>query len=123
MEYTENYHLNQWEPTDRVLREDFNEDNRKIDAALNGKTEIVIGSYDGNSSSYTSSQEITLGWKPQAVLVFATKATSGELQDLPAQMATAAHSGTSLSISETGFIVQNYLNMTYLSPYRYWAIR
>lgn len=35
MTKTTNYQLNQWEPTDRVLREDFNADNRKIDAALN----------------------------------------------------------------------------------------
>ena len=34
MNYTENYQLNQWEPADRVLRTDFNEDNRKIDEAL-----------------------------------------------------------------------------------------
>ena len=34
MNYTQNYQLNQWEASDRVLREDFNRDNRKIDAAL-----------------------------------------------------------------------------------------
>ena len=34
MNYTQNYQLNQWEASDRVLREDFNSDNRKIDAAL-----------------------------------------------------------------------------------------
>ena len=32
--YTPNYHLNQWEPGDAVLRADFNEDNAKIDAAI-----------------------------------------------------------------------------------------
>ena len=35
MTKTEHYHINQWEPADRVLREDFNRDNEKIDAALN----------------------------------------------------------------------------------------
>ena len=34
MTKTEHYQLNQWEKTDRILREDFNEDNRKIEAAL-----------------------------------------------------------------------------------------
>ena len=33
---TTNYQLNQWEPTDQVLRTDFNADNAKIDAALAG---------------------------------------------------------------------------------------
>ena len=32
--YTENFDLCQWEPTDPVLRTDFNADNAKIDAAL-----------------------------------------------------------------------------------------
>lgn len=34
--HTSNYQLNQWEPTDQVLRTDFNEDNVKLDSALNG---------------------------------------------------------------------------------------
>ena len=34
MNYTQNYQLNQWEASDRVLREDFNRDNQKIDAVL-----------------------------------------------------------------------------------------
>ena len=34
MKYTEHYQLNQWDAADRVLREDFNRDNEKIDAAI-----------------------------------------------------------------------------------------
>lgn len=34
MRETSNYKLNQWDKTDRIEMEDFNEDNRKIDAAL-----------------------------------------------------------------------------------------
>ena len=34
MKYTKNYQLNQWDAADRVLREDFNTDNRKVDTAL-----------------------------------------------------------------------------------------
>ena len=36
---TENYGLNQWLATDQVMRTDFNADNAKIDAALEGKAE------------------------------------------------------------------------------------
>ena len=36
---TANYQLNQWEPTDQVLRTDFNADNAKLDAALANKAE------------------------------------------------------------------------------------
>ena len=31
---TEHYHLNQWEPEDKVLRTDFNADNAKLETAL-----------------------------------------------------------------------------------------
>ena len=37
---TTNYHLNQWEPTNQVLRTDFNADNAKLDAALAEKAEV-----------------------------------------------------------------------------------
>ena len=37
--YTENYALCQWEPTDQVQRTDFNADNAKIDAALFNKAD------------------------------------------------------------------------------------
>ena len=40
--YTTNYQLNQWEPTDQVLRTDFNADNAKIDAALKELRDIII---------------------------------------------------------------------------------
>ena len=58
--YTTNYQLNQWEPTDQVLRTDFNADNAKIDAALKGLRDIIISGdlllqvfdqYDQQSSS------------------------------------------------------------------------
>ena len=34
VDHTTNYQLSQWETTDRILMEDFNSDNAKIDAAL-----------------------------------------------------------------------------------------
>jgi hypothetical protein len=39
--HTPNYNLNQWERDDRVLMEDFNADNAKIDAALGAHTETL----------------------------------------------------------------------------------
>lgn len=62
--YTSNYGLCQWETADQVLREEFNEDNRKVDRTLGtlaetiaehtislgkcGNCKIVCGSYTGN---------------------------------------------------------------------------
>ena len=38
---TANYQLSQWEGTDRILMEDFNSDNQKIDAALKATADAV----------------------------------------------------------------------------------
>lgn len=88
--YTENYGLCQWEATDQVLREEFNQDNTKVDAALSnleekkaeqsamqqlgqrlehleGMPQLVIGSYTGDNAE---SRLISLGFTPKAVLVF-----------------------------------------------------
>ena len=54
---TPNYNLNQWSKDDRVLMEDFNADNAKIDAAIGGLRDFVgeplrfaSGSYRGTRS-------------------------------------------------------------------------
>ena len=41
MNQTANYQLSLWEPEDRILMEDFNSDNSKIDAALAERLEAV----------------------------------------------------------------------------------
>ena len=64
---TPNYQLNQWSRDDRILMEDFNADNAKIDAAIAEKVSIVTGSYKGDSQE---SRFIDLGFTPQAVLLF-----------------------------------------------------
>ena len=40
--YTEHYGLCQWEATDQVLREEFNQNNAKMDAELNTLAQMVI---------------------------------------------------------------------------------
>ena len=41
VEHTTNYQLSQWETTDRILMEDFNSDNVKIDAALKSQADAI----------------------------------------------------------------------------------
>ena len=87
--HTEHFSLNQWLPDDQVKRTDFNEDNAKIDAALNdlsgGLAEkattaaletvskklasmpcLVTGTYTGDGAE---SRLISLGFQPKALLV------------------------------------------------------
>lgn len=74
--YTPNYQLHQWEPEDAFLRADFNEDLKKIDAAIKGvetdteakleqKVKLVTGTYVGNGGT----KKIDLGFQPLAVIV------------------------------------------------------
>ena len=79
--YTEYYHLHQWEPEDSFLRTDFNEDFRRIAAALQEKlgqadraelaaaaaekAKLSCGAFLGNGTS----QSIPLGFRPSAVLL------------------------------------------------------
>ena len=55
--YTENYGLCQWEATDAVLRTDFNEDNAKIDEALNTLSISSAGVYNLAHNVYSLSMK------------------------------------------------------------------
>ena len=72
MNQTSNYGLNQWEEQDRILREDFNADNAKIEAALQAATEtalaehVTVGSYTGNGAK---GRVISLPFTPKAVIL------------------------------------------------------
>ena len=39
--YTEHYQLSQWQPQDRVLRTEFNQDNAKLDGALHTLAQLA----------------------------------------------------------------------------------
>lgn len=56
MNHTANYQLNQWEPGDPVLHTDFNEDNRKIEAALKDRNIRVFLDYYTGTGSGTKTQ-------------------------------------------------------------------
>ena len=87
MTKTTNYQLNQWAKSDRVMMDDFNADNTKIDAALKanadaaaaasaavalcGNCKIETSTYTGNGK-YGSANPTTLTFpkKPSLVIVF-----------------------------------------------------
>ena len=73
MEQTANFALNQWNKNDRIMMEDFNADNAKIEAALSEtmalaqKAPFAVGKLE----SYDGSKAITvdLGRQPQMVII------------------------------------------------------
>ena len=85
MTKTTNYQLNQWAKSDRVMMDDFNADNTKIDAALKANADaitaaaaaqtnctVVFGTYTG-TGDYTadSKNTLTFAGKPMLVIVYA----------------------------------------------------
>ena len=80
--HTTNYDLCQWEATDQVLRTDFNEDNARIDAALEslktaislrGNCKVLYGSYKGNNKfGSLNPTSLTFSSQPLLVIIFDT---------------------------------------------------
>lgn len=89
MNYTQNYHLPQWEKTDRIVMEDFNQMCAGIDSGIReaktaadtaqaaaeeaAKLPYAIGTYVGNSAEQ---HEFRLGFRPSGVLVWGNQSTS-----------------------------------------------
>ncbi|MCI8657455.1 MAG: hypothetical protein HFF72_08460 [Oscillospiraceae bacterium] len=87
MNYTEKYHLPQWEETDRIMRTDFNDAMARIevglsdtverDAEIEAKAEAAAvlpyaaGTYVGNGETVT----ITTGFRPRFVIITAQEPT------------------------------------------------
>ena len=124
MTKTTNYQLSQWAKSDRIMMEDFNADNQKIDAALAAKCEAVCGSYIGDILN-VNPMHISLGFAPAAVLVFAANGSKHGLA-LPNLPQLDDSRSPVLSISDDGFTVTSDFNSTVGtgdSPYRYIAFR
>ena len=88
MNYTENYHLPQWEETDRIMRTDFNQMCENLEDGLltvkeaadaayaPGKLPYTVGSYVGNGSTIT----IELGFQPSFIIITGQTITTGQDQ-------------------------------------------
>ena len=130
MTKTTNYQLNQWAKSDRVMMDDFNADNAKIDAAL-GALQIVTGIYTGSGNDANCRVDVALGFRPEAVLVMANKfqfSGNGAFFALAVDTEDAADNGY-LALTDTGFAAKSTLATddgdTYYSrnPFRYIAWR
>ena len=75
MEYTQNYQLPLWDKEDSVLRTDFNENNQKIDAALEelaSRPKIEFGSYVGTGTFGPGTQNtLIFSFAPKIVIIVA----------------------------------------------------
>ena len=79
MTKTTNYQLNQWAKSDRVMMDDFNADNQKIDAALGTIPKLAVGTYTGDGAAENT---ITLGFKPQLMIIYPAEAGNGNTENI-----------------------------------------
>ena len=109
---SEHLGLHLWEPTDQVLRTEFNQNWTTIDTAVNAAQETaeaaqsaaeqrpyVIGSYTGNGGT----QSITLGFQPSFVIITAQPANSRDTAFIA--ISGGSEAASTLSFTETGFTV------------------
>lgn len=109
---SEHLGLHLWEPTDQVLRTEFNQNWTKIDTAVNAAQETaevaqsaaeqrpyVIGSYTGNGGT----QSIILGFQPSFVIITAQPANSRDTAFIA--ISGGSEAASTLSFTETGFTV------------------
>ena len=109
MNYTEKYHLPQWEESDRIMMEDFNQAMGKIDEGLWNAAEMpyVIGNYTGAGEK---ALEIDLGFKPRVVMVFKDQLGSYPSPSVGTFIAASetVTSGKRIVITEKGFTLAAY---------------
>lgn len=70
--HTENYGLCQWEATDQVLREEFNQDNAKVDTALEALDNLVT-----QHGEQLSAQETAIAKLGNCTIHYTTYAGTG----------------------------------------------
>lgn len=118
MTKTTNYQLNQWAKSDRILMDDFNADNRKIDAALKtvadqtaAAPKLAVGWYSGAAADGDSTQKsIDVGFPPKAVFICAGKTSVGSNTVLNGLFGLATREkplGDLLVLTGSGFAVRN----------------
>ena len=127
MNQTEIHGLSQWEKTDRILMEDFNADNQKIEQALTAVAAslsdlIVVGTYvgEGSASAAFGTANIDLGFQPRFLMIRDTDfkgdqaGTGWEPQNLGFAVPGYGHYAFGdtfqFAITETGFSVDSFFS-------------
>ena len=110
---TQNYQLNQWAAEDRVIREEFNGDNAKIETALSqlksSVLQTAVGSYVGNGlCGIENPNHLEFDFAPKLVVLvvntYSTLKTGTVLvagQTISAGIGTSYSSGSCLNLTVT----------------------
>lgn len=116
MNQTEQFQLNQWEKSDRIMMEDFNADNLKTEQALAehaellrncGNCRITTTTYKGNGS-YDSSHPNSLTFDAPPVLVMVSRSGSHEMFMVSGNDSAKADDNSWVEVTWSGNTVQWY---------------
>ena len=143
MNQTPNYQLNQWDKSDRIMMEDFNADNAKIEAALSEtmtlaqKAPFAVGKLEGYNGS--AAVTVDLGRQPQMVIIgnkngftniiigesnYAFAGHAVAMPGMPGLKSSYSAGGTNetiLEVTETGFTLKAGF-ASGMKPYYYLAL-
>ena len=116
MNYTQNYQLPQWESSDRILMEDFNEAMEKLEDGLSGleaqKVQVLVGTYAGDGTTgrvIDFGQAVTLvivqgkGWRSNSFNDIGFAAGEGCIAGISSGGNGFTHIGTGIQIESTYF--------------------
>ena len=131
MNHTQNYHLPQWEKTDRVLMEDFNDAMANLENGLSPAASAAGSANQAAAQAYTPDNKpyvvgtyvgtgrtmsIELGFRPSFLII------SGAVENYPATVETHAASGIqtagnvlkrAVTFTDTGFTINKYPSTEY----------
>ena len=118
--YTTNYQLNQWEPTDAVQRVEFNQDNAKLDTALKSLSDQVVQKADQSALNTVIS---AVNQKADASTVSALSQTVAQKADQSQVDSLAAKAGTQLIKRITLSIPDDYVDLDLMDiDWNQWAV-
>ena len=110
MNYTTNYHLPQWDETDRIMRTDFNQMCADMEAGLNANASAaekaaelpyVVGSYTGNNALL---RDFNLGFRPRFVLICGTgQRSAGQVNSVGIVAVGPISDFGRIHLTDTGF--------------------
>lgn len=112
MKKTQTYQLNQWDGDDRILREDFNADNAKIDAALNAEEQArkrdrtELNAAVAQAARFVKLKDITLSANTQYIEVDISDIAWGNWQNV--HLDINLHNGSQGYLFVNRFIENNY---------------
>lgn len=102
MKQTEQYELNQWDPADRILREDFNADNIKLDAALGGLS-TALASKAGRAEEFAQVDAETTVFTVVTFMLPIKPWNNWEYLTMAARFVHAPTAGSTLQLSFSGY--------------------